>query len=102
MNLDEQSVGVGDAFGGDAPGEKIRPVGEDALRSGPERTENGERAVLNRKLKAKVDTASRPDYAGPPVTVPEEAPKKPKVRTAPGDTGPVPVAGPAVEPALPH
>ena len=77
-------------------------VGEDALRSGPERTENGERAVLNRKLKAKVDTASRPDYAGPPVAVPEDAPKKPKVRTAPGDTGPVPVAGPAVEPALPH
>jgi len=77
-------------------------VGEDALRPGPERTETGERARLNRKLQAKVDTAARPDYVGPPVVVPDEvAPKKPKVRTAPGDTGPTgPV--PPVEPALPQ
>ncbi|MEI8342977.1 MAG: outer membrane protein assembly factor BamD [Verrucomicrobiota bacterium] len=74
-------------------------VGEDALHPGPERTETGERARLNRKLQAKVDTTARPDYVGPPVVVPDEvAPKKPKVRTAPGDTGPVP----AVEPALPQ
>jgi len=74
-------------------------VGEDALHPGPERTETGERARLNRKLQAKVDTTARPDYVGPAVVVPDEvAPKKPKVRTAPGDTGPVP----AVEPALPQ
>jgi outer membrane protein assembly factor BamD len=80
-------------------------VGEDALRAGPERTETGERARLNRKLRAKVDTAARPDYAGPPVVVPDEVPpQKPKVRTAPGDTGPANPPGPVppVEPALPQ
>ena len=76
-------------------------VGEDALKPGPERTETGARASQNRKLKAKVDTASRPDYAGPPVKVPDDekqAPKKPTVRTAPSDTGPMQ----PVEPALPQ
>jgi outer membrane protein assembly factor BamD len=78
--------------------------GEDALRSGPERTETGARAAQRRKLQAKVDTASRPDYVGPPVTVPEEkekivtGPSKPKLRTSPGNIGPVP----AVEPPLPE
>jgi outer membrane protein assembly factor BamD len=75
--------------------------GEDALRSGPERTETGARAAQRRKLQAKVDTASRPDYVGPPVVVPEEkekivtGPAKPKLRTSPGNIGP------AVEPPLP-
>ena len=58
-------------------------VGDDALRSGPERTENGERAQLNRKLKAQVDTAARPDYAGPPVTVPKEPAKKTSGQASP-------------------
>jgi len=75
--------------------------GEDALRAGPERTENGARAQEHRKLQAKVDTASRPDYVGPPVEVPkddvESAPAKPKLRTSPDSLGPVP----AVEPPLP-
>jgi outer membrane protein assembly factor BamD len=75
--------------------------GEDALRAGPERTETGARAAQRRKLAAKVDTASRPDYVGPPVIVPEEkiqtAPGKPKLRTSPGNIGPVP----SVEPPLP-
>jgi len=62
-------------------------MGEDALRSGPERAENGERALLNRKLKAKVDTSARPDYTGPPVTpVPDEVPKKTQKLT--GDKAP--------------
>lgn len=74
-------------------------VGEDALRAGPERTETGQRAQARRKLQAQVDTANRPDYLGPPVSVPEEvAPEKPKLRTSPQDIGPVP----AVEPALPQ
>ena len=77
-------------------------VGEDALRAGPERTETGARAAQRRKLQAKVDTASRPDYVGPPVVVPEEkivtAPGKPKLRTSPGNIGPMP----AVEPPLPE
>jgi outer membrane protein assembly factor BamD len=75
--------------------------GEDALRAGPERTENGQRAVERRKLQAKVDTVSRPDYVGPPVAElkqkVETAPAKPKLRTSPNGLGPVP----AVEPPLP-
>ncbi len=74
--------------------------GEDALRAGPERTETGARAAQRRKLQSKVDTASRPDYVGPPVVVPEEkivtGPARPKLRTSPGNIGP------AVEPPLPE
>lgn len=85
-------------------------VGEDALHAGPERTETGERAAKNRKFQSQVDTASRPDYLGPPVVVPDQvAPQKPKVRTSTQDVGPVPSggrasgapAGPPVEPPLP-
>jgi outer membrane protein assembly factor BamD len=76
--------------------------GEDALRAGPEHTETGARAVERRKLQAKVDTASRPDYAGPPVPEVKDnniqtGPAKPKLRTSPDNLGPVP----AVEPPLP-
>lgn len=73
--------------------------GEDALRAGPERTETGARARERRKLQALVDTASRPDYVGPPVTVPEieTAPARPRLRTSPEGIRPVP----AVEPPLP-
>jgi outer membrane protein assembly factor BamD len=75
--------------------------GEDALRAGPERTETGNRAVERRKLQAKVDTASRPDYVGPPVAEVkqkiETGPAKPKLRASPDNLGPVP----AVEPPLP-
>lgn len=75
-------------------------VGEDALRAGPEKTETGARAAARRKLQAKIDTISRPDYNGPMITVPEPvqvAPAKPKLRTSPSSIGPVP----AVEPPLP-
>lgn len=84
-------------------------VGEEALQAGPEKTENGARVQARRKMQAKVDVASRPDFVGPPVTMPEPpaetAPGKPKLRTgegggtaAPtGPTGPVP----PVEPPLP-
>jgi len=76
-------------------------VGEDALQAGPEKTENGSRAQAHRKMQAKVDTASRPDFVGPPVTMPEApvetAPNKPKLRTGGEGLGPVP----AVEPPLP-
>ncbi|HEV7868561.1 MAG TPA: outer membrane protein assembly factor BamD [Chthoniobacteraceae bacterium] len=74
--------------------------GEDALRGGPERTETGAKAKERRKLQARIDTASRPDYAGPPVVVPEPvevAPGKPKLRTSPDGILPIP----AVEPPLP-
>jgi outer membrane protein assembly factor BamD len=75
--------------------------GEDALKGGPEKTETGTRAKERRKMQAKVDTASRPDYVGPPVVVPEapedRGPGKPKLRTAPDGIAPVG----NVEPPLP-
>lgn len=81
-------------------------VGEDALRAAPERAETGARAQIRRKLQAKVDTASRPDYAGPPVIVPEpEEPvstSRPKLRTSPQHIGPVPAVEPPLPEALPQ
>jgi outer membrane protein assembly factor BamD len=74
--------------------------GEDALKAAPERAETGAKAAVRRKLQAKVDTAARPDYVGPVVTMPpapdEVAPGRPKLRTAPLGTVP------AVEPELPE
>lgn len=73
-------------------------VGEAALNPAPDHPETAAHVQETRKLQAKVDTASRPDYQGPPVTPPEEAPPpKPKVRTSPLDLAPLP----PVEPALP-
>jgi outer membrane protein assembly factor BamD len=82
-------------------------VGEDALRPGPERTETGARAQNRLKLQARVDTASRPDYAGPPVVVPEPPPEpvttgRPKLRTSPQNIGPVPPVEPPLPEALPQ
>lgn len=81
--------------------------GEDALRAGPERTETGARAQVHRKLQAKVDTASRPDYAGPPVIVPEPEPTsstttRPRLRTTPQNIGPMPPVEPPLPEALPQ
>lgn len=73
-------------------------LGDDALRAGPERAETGQKAAVRRKLQAKVETVSRPDYVGPPVSMPapdEVAPGRPKLRSSP--IGSVP----AVEPDLP-
>ncbi len=75
-------------------------VGEDALRAGPEKAENGAKASERRKMQAKIDIASRPDYVGPPVTMPElpvETPNKTKLRTNSPDS----LAPPPVEPPLP-
>lgn len=73
-------------------------IGEDALRAGPEKVETGERAAARRKLQAKVDVASRPDYVGPPVAMAapkiQNAPGRPALRTTPGGITPV-------EPPLP-
>lgn len=78
--------------------------GEDALRAGPEKAETGAKAATRRKLQARVDTVSRPDYVGPPVKVAAEkspevstSPGRPKLRTSPNAIGPVP----PVEPPLP-
>lgn len=81
-------------------------VGEDSLRAGPEKAETGAKAAARRKLQAKVDTVSRPDYVGPPVTLAQQptanvetAPGRPKLRTSSDGIGPV--APGAVEPPLP-
>lgn len=81
-------------------------VGEDSLRAGPEKAETGAKAAARRKLQAKVDTVSRPDYVGPPVTLAQQpaanvetAPGRPKLRTSSDTIGPVSPG--AVEPPLP-
>ncbi len=67
-------------------------VGADALR-GPSKPLTGSEALARRQAQARVDTAARPDFAGPAVDLPP----------LPGNMNPrlrMP-AGPVVEPALP-
>ena len=80
--------------------------GEDTLRAGPEKAETGAKAATRRKMQARVDTVSRPDYVGPPVKVatvrepsaPQPAPfGRPKLRTSPDAIEPIA----PVEPPLP-
>ena len=81
--------------------------GEDTLRAGPEKAETGAKAATRRKMQARVDTASRPDYVGPPVKVatvretpaPQPATSfgRPKLRTSPDAIEPMA----PVEPPLP-
>lgn len=76
-------------------------VGDDALRTGPERPETGEKAALRRRLQAQVETSALANFNGPPRrdVVPDELPvvTKPKLRTDMRDVRPMP----AVEPPLP-
>jgi outer membrane protein assembly factor BamD len=72
-------------------------VGEDALRSAPEKTETGERAASRRKIQSQVQTAARPDYVGPPMAADEKPEQEPKPRIAPAEVAPLP----GTEPALP-
>jgi len=88
--------------------EEIRAtVGEDELRSGPERAETGERAALRRRLQNQVETSSLSNYAGPPVSAvaPEEElpPPRPRLRTSADDVRPLlpEPSLPSVEPDLP-
>ena len=81
--------------------------GEDTLRAGPEKAETGAKAATRRKMQARVDTVSRPDYVGPPVktatertpapTVSAPATGRPKLRTSPESIEPMA----PVEPPLP-
>jgi len=77
-------------------------IGDDALRTGPEKAETGEKAALRRRLQTQVESTALPDYNGPPRSdiVPDELPvvSKPKLRTNSRDSKPMP----AVEPALPN
>jgi outer membrane protein assembly factor BamD len=75
--------------------------GDDALRTGPERAETGEKVALRRRLQAQVETSALANFNGPPRRdiVPDELPvvTRPKLRTNVRDVRPVP----SVEPALP-
>ena len=76
-------------------------AGDDALRTGPEKAETGEKASLRRRLQAQVETSALADFNGPPRRdiVPDEVPvaNKPKLRTGSRDVSPMP----SIEPALP-
>jgi len=76
-------------------------VGDDALRTGPERPETGEKVALRRRLQAQVETSALADFNGPPrgEVAPDELPvvSRPKLRTNLRDVPNLP----AVEPALP-
>jgi len=86
-------------------GERIQvlrsDIGDDALRTGPERAETGEKVALRRRLQAQIETSALADFNGPPRKdiVPDELPvvSKPKLRTDVRDVRPLP----SVEPALP-
>jgi outer membrane protein assembly factor BamD len=87
-------------------------VGENALRIGGTETQPSQVAGAGRKLQVQADTASRPDFVGPPPPPPsptpapktepsapvptpdQSAPEQKPMRTAPGDVAPV-------EPTLP-
>lgn len=76
-------------------------VGEDVLQPGPERAETGEIVAQRRRMQAQVDTASRPDFVGPPPPPlppePDEvAPALPQLRTSPDDLAPLPFDDPGL------
>lgn len=87
--------------------EEIRAeVGDDELRSSPERAETAERAAMRRRLQNQVETSALSNYAGPSVddVAPEQLPApKPQLRTSAEDIRPLqPDANlPPVEPDLP-
>ena len=88
--------------------EEIRAeVGDDELRSSPERAETGERAAMRRRLQNQVETSALSNYAGPPVSsiaAEELPPPRPRLRTSARDArpvGPEAVDLPPVEPDLP-
>jgi outer membrane protein assembly factor BamD len=76
-------------------------VGDEGLRTGPDRAETGEKVVARRRLQAQVESSSLADFNGPPrkELVPDELPvvSKPKLRTNVRDVRPMS----SVEPALP-
>jgi outer membrane protein assembly factor BamD len=76
-------------------------VGDEALRTGPERAETGEKLAIRRRLQAQIETSALADFAGPPTRdiVPDELPAdiRPRMRTSVDDIRPLP----AVEPDLP-
>lgn len=76
-------------------------VGDDALRTGPDKAQTGKMAVSHRRMQAQVETQGLSDYAGPPKkdVMPDELPvAKPKMRTDEREIQPLS----PLEPSLPH
>ena len=74
--------------------------GEDTLRVGQERPENGERLAERRRLQAQVESTALANYDGPPKKdiVPEEAPlPQPKMKGDLRDTRPIPLQEPPAQ-----
>ena len=74
--------------------------GEDSLRVGQERPENGERLAERRRLQAQVESAALANYNGPPKKdfAPEEAPlPQPKMKGDLRDTQPIPLQEPSAQ-----
>ncbi|MGH8048591.1 MAG: tetratricopeptide repeat protein [Chthoniobacterales bacterium] len=75
--------------------------GDEAIYTGPEKAETGEKAALRRRLQAQVETSSLADFDGPPKRdiVPDELPaQQPQMRTNMDDLKPLPAED---EPAMP-
>ncbi|PWU06678.1 MAG: hypothetical protein C5B47_07260 [Verrucomicrobia bacterium] len=76
-------------------------LGDDALRTGPDKAQTGKMAAMRRKMQAQVETQGLSDYAGPSKkdVIPDELPvTKPKMRTGERELQPLT----PTEPALPH
>ena len=74
--------------------------GEDALRVGQERPENGERLAERRRLQAQVESTALANYDGPPKKdfVPEEASvPRPQMKGDLRDTKPIPLQEPPAQ-----
>jgi outer membrane protein assembly factor BamD len=74
--------------------------GEDSLRVGQERPENGERLAERRRLQAQVESMALANYNGPPKKdfVPEEAQlPRPQMKGDLRDTKPIPLQEPPVQ-----
>lgn len=113
-DLVRRQPGTSDAQLATARIEEIRAtVGDDELRSSPERAETGARAAMRRRMQNQVQTSALSNYAGPPVSTlkpKEELPvPSPQLRTSANDVRPYgggtpaesPVNLPPVEPELP-
>jgi outer membrane protein assembly factor BamD len=76
--------------------------GEDALRVGQDRPENGERVAERRRLQAQVETTALANYNGPPKKdiVPEELPMpQPQMKGDMSDAKPIPLQEPPAQTA---
>ena len=113
-DLVRRQPGTSDAQLATARIEEIRAtIGDDELRSSPERAETGARAAMRRRMQNQVQTSALSNYAGPPVSTlkpKEELPTpSPQLRTSANDVRPLggsapsesPVNLPPVEPELP-